>query len=63
MASPTKVHKRRKVLRKLASGTWRKNKAANYGTTAPDLALNKPNANEQKQKQARAGGKLVKSKA
>lgn len=59
MASPTKVHKRRKVLKGLASGKWRKNQMANNGTTALDLSLDKPNANELKQKQVR--GKLVKS--
>ena len=56
MASPTKVHKRRKVLKGLASGKWRKNRNANLGTTAPDLALTKPNANETAQKAARAAG-------
>ncbi len=57
MASPTKVHKRRKILKGLASGKARKNAIANAGSTAPDLALNKPNANELKQKQARAAKK------
>ena len=61
MASPTKVHKRQKILKSLASGKWRKNQMANKGTTAPDLALDKPNANETKQKEARR--KLIKSKA
>ncbi len=61
MASPTKVHKRQKILKGLRSGKWRKNQNKNNGTTAPDLALDKPNANETKQKAVRA--KLVKSKA
>ena len=57
MASPTKVHKRQKILKKLRAGKARKNMVANLGSTAPDLALDKPNANEQKQKQARASAK------
>jgi len=49
MASPTKVHKVRKILRKVAQGKARKNEVRRIGTTAPNLPLNKPNANELKQ--------------
>ncbi len=49
MASPTKVHKVRKILRNLAKGKKRKNEVRRIGTTGPSLPLNKPNANELKQ--------------
>lgn len=49
MASPTRVHKARKRLKKYAKGKARKNLARREGTTAPNLPLNKPNANELKQ--------------
>lgn len=52
MASPTKVHKVRKKLKKYARGKARKNQARRFGTTAPNLELNKPNANELKQAKA-----------
>ena len=46
MASPTKVHKRQKELKAARAGKARKNAVKNQGSTAKDLPLNKPNANE-----------------
>ena len=57
MASPTKVHKVRKILKGLRAGKARKNHQNNHGTTAKGLPLNKPNANELKQKSATAAKK------
>ena len=62
MSSPTKVHKRRKVLKSIARGRKRKNADRNHGTTAPNLPLDKPNANEQKQKAAHAAAKAASPK-
>lgn len=63
MSSPTKVHKRRKVLKSIARGRKRKNHDRNHGTTAPNLPLDKPNANELKQKAAHAAKKASAPKA
>jgi hypothetical protein len=52
MASPTKKFKIRKKIKKAASATRRKNKTANVGSTAADLPLTKPNANELAQKKS-----------
>jgi hypothetical protein len=48
MASPTKIVKVRRKLRRAAAGKRRKNNARNHGTTKKDLPLDKPNANEKK---------------
>lgn len=52
MTSPTAKHKTRKRLKAAALGKARKNTVRKYGTTAPNLALDKPNANERKQLEA-----------
>lgn len=52
MTSPTAKHKTRKRLKAAAMGKHRKNTVRNHGTTTPDLALDKPNANERKQLEA-----------
>lgn len=52
MASPTKVHKARKRLKKAKTGLARKNIVRRDGTTIKNLPLNKPNANELKQTKA-----------
>lgn len=57
MASPTKRTKVRKALTKAKQGKKRKNKLANVGSTAKNLPLNAPNANEQKQIKAAAKAK------
>ena len=49
MASPTRKLKVRRKLSRASSGKTRKNKANKLGTTAPDLKLDKPNANEKAQ--------------
>jgi len=49
MASTTKKLKVRRKLRKAALGKNRKLLAKKLGTTAPNLPLNKPNANEKAQ--------------
>ena len=54
MGSPTKKHKTRRISKLAKMGKARKNKANADGTTAPNLALNKPNANETAQAKARA---------
>lgn len=54
MGSPTKKHKTRRVAKLAKAGSFRKNKNQRLGTTAPDLTLDKPNANEQAQAKARA---------
>lgn len=46
MASTTKKLKVRRKLRKAVLGKRRKASANNYGTTAANLPLNKPNAHE-----------------
>ena len=46
MASTTKKLKVRRKLRKIALGKVRKARAKKLGTTAPNLPLTKPNANE-----------------
>lgn len=53
MTSPTAKHKTRKRLKAAALGKYRKSTVRNYGTTAPNLPLDKPNANELKQLEAR----------
>jgi hypothetical protein len=50
MASPTKKSKVRRAIRKAASGKVRKNAVRLHGSTPKSLELNKPNANELKQK-------------
>jgi hypothetical protein len=54
MASPTRVSKARRRIKKAGRGKFRKNLLARTGTTAKNLPLNVPNANEQKQKKASA---------
>ena len=49
MASSTKRVKRRRILRIGQAGRKRKNAERNYGSTAPNLPLDKPNANEKAQ--------------
>jgi len=46
MASPTRRLKVRRKLSKTGSGKARKNKNRNNGSTAANLPLNMPNANE-----------------
>lgn len=46
MASPTKKLKIRRALSKAGAAKRRKNLERKYGTTAPNLPLDKPNANE-----------------
>ncbi len=53
MASPTKVVKARRRMNKARAGKARKNELRRVGSTAPDLALNVPNANEKAQMAAR----------
>lgn len=53
MASRTQVTDTRRALKKASRGRTRKNQLKNHGSTAPDLALNKPNANELAQKAAK----------
>ena len=55
MGSPTKKHKTRRVAKLAGQAKDRKNHARNHGTTPPNLPLDKPNAHELKQSQARAG--------
>ena len=50
MASVTKKLKVRRKIRKAALGQTRKLYTAKFGTTAPNLPLNMPNANEAAQK-------------
>lgn len=50
MGSPTKKHKTRRISKLAKMGKGRKNALNLHGTTAPDLPLNKPNANETAQK-------------
>lgn len=58
MGSPTKKHWTRRIAKVAKSGAFRKNKMQREGTTAPDLALDKPNANELAQK-AKASAKVA----
>ena len=46
MASATKKLKVRRKLNKIRQGRKRKNQMKNYGSTAKDLPLNMPNAQE-----------------
>ena len=46
MGSPTKKHKTRRVAKAANQGKARKNLVRKTGTTAPNLPLVKPNANE-----------------
>ncbi len=57
MSSPTKKHKTRRVAKLVKLGQKQKNLVRNRGTTGPDLALDKPNANEKKQQQAQKSTK------
>ena len=50
MASTTKKLKVRRKIRKAALGKSRKLHAMKFGTTAPNLPLNMPNAQEAAQK-------------
>lgn len=61
MASPTKRTKVRKALTKAKQGKARKNKVAILGSTAKDLPLTAPNANEQKQAKTKAAAKKTKA--
>ncbi len=54
MGSPTKKHKTRRVAKLAKQGNKRKNLVRLHGTTAPNLPLDKPNANELKQRAAKA---------
>lgn len=49
MASPTRILKVRRTLAKVNGGTRRKKHDHLHGSTAPDLPLNQPNANEKAQ--------------
>lgn len=56
MTSPTAKHRYRTEHKIIKGGRKRKNEQQNYGTTTQNLALDKPNANELKQKaQAKKG--------
>ncbi len=50
MTSPTAKHRYRTEHKLIKAGRKRKNLANKKGTTAPNLSLDKPNANELKQK-------------
>lgn len=50
MTSPTAKHRYRTRHKLIKAGRVRKNQQNTKGTTAPNLELNKPNANELKQK-------------
>lgn len=50
MTSPTAKHNTRKVAKLAKMGKARKNKVAREGSTAPNLPLDRPNANEKAQK-------------
>lgn len=50
MTSPTMKHRYRTEHKLIKAGRKRKNLANKKGTTAPNLSLDKPNANELKQK-------------
>ena len=52
MASPTKKLKVRRALKKASEAKRRKNKIRNHGSTAPNLPLNMPNAQEKAVKAA-----------
>lgn len=52
MGSPTRLLKVRRKLTIAGRGRRRKNFNKNHGSTQPNLPLNKPNANEIKQKKA-----------
>ena len=54
MASPTKKHKTRRTSKLVKQGQWRKNKLRREGSSAPNLPLTKPNANELAQAAAKA---------
>jgi len=54
MGSPTKKHKTRRVAKLAKQGNKRKNQIRLHGTTAPNLPLDKPNANELKQRASKA---------
>jgi hypothetical protein len=54
MASPTRKLKVRKRLKNAKLGLKRKNHDRVHGSTAPNLPLDKPNANERAQKKTRA---------
>jgi len=62
MTSPTQKHKNRRAHKLVKQGKKRKNAIRNNGTTAPDLALSKPNAHELAQITARAAASKLKKK-
>ncbi len=53
MASPTRILKVRRALKIAAAGKVRKTRDRIYGSTAPNLPLDQPNANEKAQKASR----------
>ncbi len=57
MASNTRIVEFRRKMKKSKMGVWRKNKLRKFGSTQPDLALNKPNASELKQLKAKQAKK------
>lgn len=61
MTSPTAKHKTRRVAKLVRMGKSRKNKLSREGSTAPNLSLDKPNANELKQ-QAKAKTRATRSR-
>lgn len=50
MTSPTAKHKTRRVAKLARMGKGRKNQLEREGSTAPNLKLDRPNANEVAQK-------------
>jgi len=52
MASNTRQTTARRNAKKASLGKKRKNKVRKFGSTAPDLPLSVPNANERKQTKA-----------
>lgn len=57
MASNTNIVEFRRKMKKAKQGVWRKAQARKFGSTQPNLELNKPNANEQKQLKAKQAAK------
>ncbi len=54
MASSTKKLKVRRLINKASKGKKRKNHESLHGSTAPNLPLNMPNANEKAQAAAKS---------
>ena len=52
MGSPTKKSETRRAIRKAKTARKRKNQARKHGTTANNLPLDRPNANERAQNKA-----------